>query len=170
MKFLIGVAGLMTLVFAQAAAGKEYLIGHQLHEHDMQIYANFLSGVEIAPMLPNMPTGADVIHLEADIHATGYGAHGIPDGGWIPYLNVQYSLVKLGTRWKTAGELRPMVAKDGLHYGNNVMMDGPGDYQLVFRISPPSVNGLARHTDAVTGVPDWWQPFNVDFEFAYPKE
>jgi periplasmic iron binding protein len=170
MKFLTGVAGLTTLVFAHGAAGKEYLIGHQLHERDMQIYANYLSGVEIAPMPPNMPTGADVIHLEADIHATGYGVHGIPDGGWIPYLKVQYSLVKLGTSWKAAGELGPTVAKDGLHYGNNVRMDGPGDYQLVFQISPPSVNGLVRHTDAGTGVPEWWKPFSADFEFTYPKE
>ena len=63
-----------------------------------------------------------------------------------------------------------MVAKDGLHYGNSVKMNRPGDYQLVFRISPPSVDGLARHTDAVTEVPDWWKPFSADFEFAYPKE
>jgi hypothetical protein len=170
MKFLLGAVGLMTLVLARGAAGKEFLIGHQLHEHDMQIYANYLTGVEIAPVVPNMPTGTDVIHLEADIHATGYGVHGIPDGGWVPYLKVQYSLERVGTRWKTTGELKPMIAKDGLHYGDNVRMDGPGNYQLVFQVSPPSVNGLFRHTDAVTGVPDWWKPFSVDFEFSYPKE
>jgi hypothetical protein len=41
MKLLPGVAGLMTLVLTHGAAGKEYLIGHRLHEHDMQIYANW---------------------------------------------------------------------------------------------------------------------------------
>jgi hypothetical protein len=49
-------------------------------------------------------------------------------------------------------------------------MDGPGDYQLVFQIGSPSVNGLFRHTDALIGVPDWWKPFSADFEFSYPKE
>lgn len=50
MKLLLGVASLITIAFVHGAAGKEYLIGHQLHEHDMQIYANYLSGVEIAPL------------------------------------------------------------------------------------------------------------------------
>jgi uncharacterized protein involved in high-affinity Fe2+ transport len=158
------------LAVAHGAAAKEYFIGGQLHERDMQIFANYLIGPELAPMVPNMPTGADVIHLEADIHATGYSVQGFPDGGWIPYLTVQYTLEKPDTNWKTTGELRPMTAKDGPHYGNNVKMNGPGRYHLVFRISPPEVNGFLRHTDMLTGVPGWWKPFSVDFEFIYPQE
>jgi uncharacterized protein involved in high-affinity Fe2+ transport len=170
MKFLIGIVGAMALTVVHGAAAKEYFIGGQLHERDMQIFANYLIGPELAPMAPDIPTGADVIHLEADIHATGYSVHGYPDGGWIPYLTVQYTLQKLDTSWKAAGELRPMTAKDGPHYGNNVKMNGPGHYHLVYRISPPEVNGFLRHTDMLTGVPDWWKPFSVDFEFIYPQE
>jgi uncharacterized protein involved in high-affinity Fe2+ transport len=170
MKHLIGIAAGASLAVVHTAAATEYFIGGQLHERDMQIYANYLIGAEISPMVPNMPTGADIIHLEADIHATTANAHGFPDGGWIPYLTVQYTLEKQGTTWKTAGELRPMTARDGPHYGNNVKMDGPGRYSLVFRISPPEANGFLRHADKRTGVPDWWKPFSVNFEFSYPQE
>ena len=170
MKFLLGIAAAAALVVAHGAAAKEFLIGGQMHERDMQIFANYLTGQEMTPMPPNMPMGADVIHLEADIHATGFSVHGYPDGGWIPYLRVQYTLEKRGTNWKATGELRPMIAKDGPHYGYNVKMDGPGDYQLVYHISPPEVNGFLRHTDKWTGVPDWWKPYSVEFQFAYPQE
>ncbi len=170
MKLLVGIAGAMALGLVQGVAAKEYFIGGQLHEHDMQIFANYLAGAELAPAVPNIPMGADVIHLEADVHATGYSVHGFPDGAWVPYLKVQYTLEKLGTGWKTTGELRPMTAKDGPHYGNNVKMNGPGDYQLVYRISPPEVNGFLRHTDPKMGVPDWWKPFSVDFQFTYTQE
>jgi hypothetical protein len=169
MKVFFGVAGLLTLAFAHGAAGKEYLIGHQLHEHDMQIYANYLVGVDVVPMAANMPMGADVIHLEADIHATGYSIQGFPDGAWIPFLKVQYTLEKLGTNWKAVGELKPMLARDGPHYGNNVKMNGPGEYRLIYDISPPEANSFPRHADPVTGVPGWWEPFSMDFEFLYPK-
>jgi uncharacterized protein involved in high-affinity Fe2+ transport len=170
MKFLVGIAAATAIVFAHGAAAKEFLIGGQMHERDMQIFANFLTAEEVAPMPPNMPMGADAIHLEADIHATAYSVHGYPDGGWVPYLSVQYTLQKRGTNWKATGELRPMTAKDGPHYGNNVKLDGPGVYQLVYQISPPEVNGFLRHTDKLTGVPDWWKPFSVNFEFTYPQE
>ena len=171
MKWLIELAGAMALAAMQGAAAKEYLIGGQLHERDIQVYANYLVGVDVAPaMASNTPAGADVIHLEADIRSTGYNVHGYPDGAWIGYLTVQYSLEKLGTGWTTAGELRPMIAKDGPHYGNNVRMNGPGDYQLVYRIAPPEVNGFLHHIDPKTGVPDWWKPFSVDFRFAYPQK
>jgi periplasmic iron binding protein len=170
MKFLVGIAAVTALALVHGAAAKEYLIGGQMHERDMQIFANYLIGQELAPVPPNMPTGADVIHLEADIHATGFSVHGYPDGAWLPYLKVQYTLQKRGTSWKATGDLSPMTAKDGPHYGNNVQMGGPGTYQLVYRISPPEVNGFLRHTDKWTGVPEWWKPFSVDFEFTYPQE
>jgi periplasmic iron binding protein len=170
MRIVVGIAGAMVLAIGHGAAAKEYFIGGQLHEHDMQIFANYLVGVEVALMVPNMPMGADVIHLEADIHATGYDVHDFPDGGWIPFLTVQYTLEKPGTGWKTTGELRPMIAKDGPHYGNNVKMNGSGDYRLIYRISPPGATVLLRHSDVVTGVPDWWKPFSVDFKFTYNPE
>ena len=160
----------MVLFLTHAALAKEYFIGRQMHERDIQIFANYLIGADPAPLPPNTPTGPDVIHLEADIHATGYNRHGFADGAWIPYLKVQYTLEKRDSGWKASGELRAMTAQDGPHYGNNVRMDGPGTYDLVYRISPPDVNGFLRHTDPPTGVPEWWKPFSVEFEFTYPKE
>jgi uncharacterized protein involved in high-affinity Fe2+ transport len=47
----------------------------------------------MAPMPPDMPTGQDVIHLEADVHATADNVYGYPDGSWVPYLAIEYSLV-----------------------------------------------------------------------------
>ena len=130
MKRVVGLAGAMALVLTHGAAAKEYFVGGPLHEHDMEIVANYLIGVEMAPMAPGMPMGADVIHLEADIHATADNVYGYPDGGWIPYLSVQYTLEKTGTTWKTSGTLKPMVAKDGPHYADNVKMNGPGHTTL----------------------------------------
>lgn len=170
MKRLVGLAGAMVLGLIDGSAAKEYFVGGPLHEHDMEIVANYLVGVEMAPMPPNMPMGGDVIHLEADVHATADNVYGFPDGGWIPYLMVQYTLDKPGTSWKTAGTLKPMVAKDGPHYADNVKMNGPGQYHVVYRFSPPVANGFLRHTDKETGVPDWWTPFSVDFRFKYPEE
>jgi periplasmic iron binding protein len=170
MKRLVGLAGAMALVLIDGAAAKEYFVGGPLHEHDMEIVANYLVGVEMAPMPPNMPMGADVIHLEADVHATADNVYGYPDGGWIPYLTVQYTVEKPGTSWKTAGTLKPMVAKDGPHYADNVKMNGPGQYHVVYGFSPPVANGFLRHTDKETGVPDWWTPFTADFTFKYPQE
>ena len=57
-------------MLSHAAAAREYFVGGPVHQHDMEIVANYLVGVEMAPMMPGMAHGADVIHLEADVHAT----------------------------------------------------------------------------------------------------
>ena len=80
------------------------------------------------------------------------------------------SVDKAGTGWKSSGTLKPMIAKDGTHYADNVKINGPGQYHVTYRISPPVANGFLRHTDKETGVPDWWKPFSVDFRFKYPQE
>ncbi len=170
MKFTVGIAAALALTVAHGAAAREYFIGGYLHDPDIQIYANYLYGAELALPPPTMPKGADVIHLEADIHSTGNDVHGFADGAWIPYLTVQYTMEQRGTGWRTAGLLMPMTAKDGPHYGNSVKMNGPGEYHLVFRITPPDVNGFTRHTDLLTGVPEFWKPFDVDFQFTYPQK
>ncbi len=53
----------------------------------MEIVANYLVGVDMAPMLPDMAMGADVIHLEADVHATADNVYGYPDGAWVSLLS-----------------------------------------------------------------------------------
>ena len=62
--------------------------------------------------------------------------------------------------------LLPMVASDGPHYGDNVKMDGPGKYHVVYRIAS-GAHGFLRHTDKETGVGKWWQPFAVEWDFVF---
>jgi uncharacterized protein involved in high-affinity Fe2+ transport len=171
MKYLATL--LTTVAFlgaAHIAMAREYFVGGPVHQHDMEIVANYLVGIEMAPMQPDMLHGPDVIHLEADVHATADNVYGIPDGAWVPYLTIEYTLAKAGTSWQEKGKLLPMTAKDGPHYANNVKMNGPGQYKLVYRFVPPEANGFLRHVDTETGVPAWWEPFTQEFNFTYPQK
>ena len=159
----------LSALLAQPSDAREFYIGGPVHKHDMEIVANYLMGVEMAPMTANMVHGADVIHIEADVHATADNVHGYPDGAWVGYLTIHYMLKKKGSPWTATGVLRPMTAKDGPHYAENVKMDGPGEYTLTYRFEPPVSNGFLRHTDKETGVPDWWAPFEETFTFTYPQ-
>ena len=164
---LLPFAGILAL--SQAASAREYFVGGPVHQHDMEIVANYLVGIEMAPMPPDMPMGPDVIHLEADVHATADNVYGYPDGAWVAYLTIDYTIQKLGSDWHAAGALRPMIAKDGPHYADNVRMDGNGRYKVTYRFTSPEAKGFLRHTDAETGVPAWWKPFSQDFTFTYPQ-
>lgn len=161
-------AAAATILLAQPAAAREYFIGGPVHEHDMEIVANYLIGVEMAPMSPNMVHGEDVIHLEADVHATADNVYGYPDGAWMAYLTIEYTLQKQGSDWHADGKLLPMVAKDGPHYADDIKMNGPGHYTLTYTFTAPEANGFYRHVDQETGVPAWWKPFSETFQFDYP--
>ena len=124
------------LLIAPAASAREYFVGGPVHKNDMEIVANYLIGIEMAPMMKDMVHGADVIHLEADVHATADNVYGYPDGAWIAYLTINYTLTKQGSDWKSSGTLVPMTAKDGPHYANNVKMNGPGTYTVNLSIHP----------------------------------
>ncbi len=152
-----------------AAQAREFYIGGPVHHEDMEIVANYLVGIEMAPMDNHMMHGDDVIHVEADVHATADNTHGYGDGAWIGYLSIGYKIEKTGSDWTATGTLKPMIAKDGPHYADNVKMNGAGTYKLTYHFEPPSKNGFYRHTDAQTGVPEWWQPFDQSFEFTYPQ-
>ena len=158
-----------SFLFAQAAGAREYFVGGPVHEHDMEIVANYLVGVEMAPMPPGMAMGSDVIHLEADVHAMADNAYGYPDGAWVGYLTIAYTIEKQGTDWKASGTLLPMEAKDGPHYADNVRMDGRGTYKVTYRFTAPEANGILRHVDKETGIPEWWAPFSESFTFQYPQ-
>jgi len=151
------------------ASAREYLVGGPVHEHDMEIVANYLVGIEMAPMTPGMAMGTDVIHLEVDVHATADNVYGYPDGAWVGYLGIAYTIEKTGTDWKASGTLHPMQAKDGPHYADNVKMNGAGTYKVTYAFTPPEASGFLRHTDKETGVPGWWAPFSETFSFAYPQ-
>ncbi len=170
MKRIVLAAASAALLASPAAGAREYFVGGPVHQHDMEIVANYLVGVEMAPMPPGMAMGADVIHLEADVHATADNTYGYPDGAWVGYLTIAYTIQKQGTDWKANGILHPMEAKDGPHYADNVKMDGPGTYQVSYDFASPEANGFLRHVDAETGVPTWWPPFSQDFTFTYPQK
>ena len=154
---------------AQPAAAREYFVGGPVHIQDMEIVANYLVGVQMAPMSRGMVQGPDVIHLEADVHATADNKYGYPDGAWVAYLTINYLVEKVGTPWRATGVLKPMTAKDGPHYADNIKMAGPGRYKVTYRFTSPESNGFYHHVDKETGVPGWWAPFNTAFVFTYPK-
>ncbi len=163
------VAVLAFLALAGSAAAREYPVGGPVHAHDMEIAASYLTGIEMAPMPAGMAMGADVIHLETDVHATADNAWGFPDGAWIPYLKIDWTLAKQGTAWHAAGTMLPMTAKDGPHYAGNVKMDGPGTYNVSLTYNSPQTNGFLHHVDKETGTPGFWAPFTETFAFKYPQ-
>lgn len=168
-RFVAGLSAAAALLAGGPAGAREYFVGGPVHRNDMEIVANYLVGIEMAPMLPGMAMGPDVIHLEADVHATADNVYGYPDGAWIGYLTIAYTIEKPGTDWRAQGTLRPMEAKDGPHYADNVRMDGPGKYTVTYRFTAPEAAGFLRHVDRETGVPAWWAPFSQAFTFTYPQ-
>ena len=128
---------LALLALGSVADAREYFVGGPVHKNDMEIVANYLVGVEMAPMSAGMAHGPDVIHLEADVHATADNVFGYPDGAWIAYMTIVYTIEKQGSDWKASGTLKPMTAKDGPHYADNVKMSGPGTYKLTYRFTAP---------------------------------
>jgi uncharacterized protein involved in high-affinity Fe2+ transport len=158
------------LALSGSVGAKEYPIGKPQIANGMEISAVYLQPIEMDP--PGMMRAAaeSDVHLEADIKATKGNANGFPEGEWVPYLVVRYELTKDDGGQAIKGELMPMVANDGPHYGDNVKLMGPGKYKLVLTILPPSENEHAhfgRHVDKETGVGPWFKTFAVDFEFTF---
>lgn len=85
------------VLLAPSAGAREYFVGGPVQKNDIEIVANYLVGIEMAPMTPNMPHGSDVIHLEADVHATADNIYGYRDGAWVAYLTIAYTLEKQGS-------------------------------------------------------------------------
>ena len=154
-----------------SAAAIEYPIGTPQQRYGMEIAAVYLQPVTMEPEGMMAPPEKSDVHLEADIHALASNPWGFSEGGWMPYLKIDYTLVKEGSSDKKSGELMAMTANDGPHYGDNVKLFGPGKYRLTFHISPPNSPGshaqFGRHTDRLTGVRPWFKPFDVDFEFTF---
>jgi uncharacterized protein involved in high-affinity Fe2+ transport len=152
---------------AQRPAGfREYPIGEEVERNQMRIAAVWLPQVQMTEM--PAPASSDMIHIEADIHATEGNKNGCAKDEFIPYLTVRYLITPEGRSAKSVepirGELIPMVARDGWHYGASIAMPGPGRYKLNYTIDPPTAG---RHSDPVTGVDPWWKPFDVSFDWDY---
>jgi uncharacterized protein involved in high-affinity Fe2+ transport len=155
---------------AAPARALETPIGKPQRQAGMEIAAVYLQPVPMEPAGMMKSVAESDIHLEADIHAESDNKNGFADGAWIPYLGVSYEITKAGGTQKIAGELMPMVASDGPHYGDNVKLAGPGKYTLRLSIAPPGASSHAhfgRHTDKETGVGPWFKPITVQYEFTY---
>ena len=136
-----------------------------VEKHGMEIAAVYIQPVTMEPMMPGMQP-AD-IHLEADIKALADNPHGFEEGSWIPYLTITYTISKKGSDWKTIGTLMPMMASDGPHYAKNITLDGAGKYHLSYKIEAPTREGFFRHTDRETGIPQWWMPIELEWDFVF---
>ncbi|HRL22698.1 iron transporter [Alcaligenes sp. SDU_A2] len=160
----------LTVMLTGTALAAEYPIGQPVQKNGLEVAAVYLQPVEMDP--PGMMRAAadSDIHLEADIHATADNPNGLPEGAWAPYLNIRYVLRKQGSDTVIAGDMMPMVANDGPHYGDNVKLNGPGKYTLVLTIASPESGGMnhfGRHVDKETGVAPWFQTFEHQYEFVF---
>lgn len=169
-----GAVGQAANPSSSAAKGKpagfrEYPIGDEVERDGMRIAAVWLPMVQMAGM-PAMPA-ADMIHIEADIHAIEGNVNGCPRDEFVPYLNVRYAIVPQGETARSVeplhGDMMPMVASDGWHYGASIPMPRAGKYRLTYSIAPPTAAG--RHSDPATGVAPWWKPFEVSFDWDYER-
>jgi len=166
--FIIGTSALLVLApLPGVAAEGETVIGGPVERHGLSVAAAYLEAIEMDPA-PATPAGADVIHLECDVAAAADNPHGFAEGQFVPYLTCSYVVEKIGGDWRRIGTMLPMTAQDGPHYADNVPLDGPGEYRVTYRLSPPSERGFYRHADDATGVPAWWAPFEVEWTFTYP--
>lgn len=145
----------------------EYPIGTIKKFAGMEIGAVYLQAVEMDPPGMMRPVAESDIHLEADIHATADNKNGFPEGGWIPYLRVAYTLTKVGSKQVLKGNLMAMTADDGPHYGENVKLMGPGKYHLTFDILPPDPKIFGRHIDKETGVAPFFKHCVTEYDFVY---
>lgn len=165
-KLLINLIAATAITSTISIQAGEVPIGDPYELNGMEIAAVYLQPIKMEPMLPGMMDPKDV-HIEADIHALKGNKNGYGEGEWIPYLTIAYNIQKKGSNWSATGNLMPMIASDGQHYGDNIKLDGPGKYHLTYHIQSPASMGFGRHTDKETGVGKWYKPFNVEWDFVY---
>lgn len=158
---LLGVAMTGPLLAA------EYPIGAPQEGGGLEVAAVYLQPIVMQPAGMMAPAAETDIHLEADIHALAGNPNGLAEGEWAPYLRVGFRLTKAGSDWSTEGQMMPMVANDGPHYGDNVKLDGVGEYHLQLSVAPPDGMTFGRHTDPETGVAPWFAPFTRDYDFIF---
>ena len=158
-----------TLVASLSQAAETPIGKHQI-VNGLEIGAVYLQPVKMEPDGMMKKVEESDIHLEADIHAVKNNPNGFAQGDWMPYLVVKFELSKIGSTFKLSGDLMPMVASDGPHYGDNVKLDGPGKYKLRLTVMPPSDNAHAhfgRHVDKETGVASWFKSFDLNYDFVF---
>lgn len=151
-------------------SASEYPIGKPKIQSGMEISAIYLQPIKMEPNTIMRKSEESDIHLETDIRAIADNQNGFAEGDWIPYLVIKFNLNKIGSNKLINGNMMPMVANDGPHYGDNIKLDGPGKYKLKITIAPPTANQyihFGRHIDKETGVNPWFKPFTLQFEFVF---
>ncbi len=175
-KFVSMVLATVLAVFMLAgtclAAGfQEYPIGdeQEVPEAGINVAAIYFQPIAMEPAGMGLPPNKADIHLETDITAIEGNLTGFGIGEWIPYLSVHYKLTKQGTGEVIEGNLMPMNASDGPHYGANVKLKGAGIYDVVFTIESPTRQNYMLHVDKETGVEGrfWDKPINLHWVFNY---
>lgn len=155
----------------EASAGfEEFPLGDEQVVGPLQIAGVYFQPVDMEPAgMGGLAASKADMHLEADISAVegndlGYGA-----GEFVPYLSVKYIIEKKGSNKVIEGNFMPMSASDGPHYGNNVKLDGAGDYKITFIIDNPEKQGYLLHVDKKTGVTGrfWKEPIKVSWDFKW---
>lgn len=165
----IAVAAAMFAAMSVAGAA-EYPIGKPQIQNGMEVSAVYLQPIKMEPDGMMRKAEESDVHLEADIRAVAKNPNGFAEGDWMPYLVIKFELTKAGSTKVIKGDMMPMVASDGPHYGDNVKLDGAGKYKLKLTISPPSANAHAhfgRHVDKETGVGAWFKPFELTYDFTF---
>lgn len=162
------VSGIEKLGSNQVVASgnvRENPIGETVIRNHLQINAVWLAGVSMDGMTSGSSASSEIVHLEADVRSTADNPNGFAKDEFVPYLKIDYSILPAsGGPAIDRGEMHPMIASDGLHYGVSVAIPMPGKYRLIYEIQPPSSGGLGRHVGA-GGVAPWWTPFTAEFEW-----
>jgi len=149
---------------APSMSVREHPIGDEIARNQIRVAAVWLSAVAMDGMTA---AGPNPIHIEADVKADENNPNGYAKDDPVAYLKIAYAIEPAGGGEPIArGELLPMMARDGFHYGATVAMPVPGEYRLVYEIQPPSAGGLGRHSDPATGVAPWWEPFRATFDWT----
>jgi uncharacterized protein involved in high-affinity Fe2+ transport len=166
----IAATGAALLGAAPGASAAEYPIGKPQINGGMEVGAVYLQPITMEPEGMMRKASDSDIHLEADIHAVKNNPTGFAEGDWMPDLQIKYELNKMGSKDVQNGDLMPMVASDGPHYGDNVKLQGPGKYHLKLIITPPVQSGhmaFGRHVDKETGVGQWFKPYTAEWDFTF---
>lgn len=142
-------------------------VGESLVRDGLRVTFGYLPG-SVAHDPPGEVAVGLAIHVQIEVEATPGNPYGLDADESVPYLRIGYTLTHVPSRQRREGVLVPMVSRDGLHYGANLVLPAPGGHTLTVEIRPPE--GLVRHTDPRTGVQPWWSPFTLTWDFEYaPK-
>ncbi len=121
--------------FAQAVKYSSSWVNTTSIPLQLSVGAVYLQPITMAPAGMMRPRNQSDIHLEMDIHAKeNLKSRGFAPGDWLPNAEINYTIQKVGDPKPliSNGQLMPMVASDGAHYGDNVKLAGPGFYIVTF--------------------------------------